>query len=99
MAGVKTRLNDYAVFDEVVVQRLVDGHRVGRPISAPEAAEATRRLAHLGFTDGQIAHRLGFTRRSVVRIRARLGIPAAVTPVDNQHSRRHDAPTRPRMEG
>lgn len=96
---MKTRSTDYSAFDEVVVLRLVNGRRPGAPISAPDAAEATRRLAADGFTDGQIAARLGFARRSVIRIRVRLGIPAALPVGHNQHHRRHDAPNRPRLAG
>lgn len=90
---MKTRLTDYDAFDEVVVERLVAGRRPGEPIRAAEAGEATRRLARLGYSDGQIAARLGYNRRSVIRIRTRLGIPAALTPTDNQFGRLHDAPS------
>jgi hypothetical protein len=97
---VKNRLYDYTDYDAVVVERLVAGHRPGEPIRAADAAEATRRLAALGYSDGQIAARLGFRRRSVVRIRARLGIPAALSPNgDNHHTRPHDAPARPKARG
>lgn len=99
MAGVKTRSTDYADFDEVLVDRLVAGRPASCPIPAADAAEATRRLAADGYTDGQIAVRLGMTRRSVVRIRHRLGIPAALRPDQGRHDRRHDAPNRPRAEG
>jgi hypothetical protein len=90
---------DYADFDEVVVGRLVAGRLPGEPIRAADAGEATRRLAAAGYSDGQIAARLGFRRRSVIRIRARLGIPAALTPDQNQFDRLHNAPNRPRMAG
>lgn len=96
---MKNRLYDYTDFDVVVVDRLVAGQRPGAPISAADAAEATRRLAARGYSDGQIAARLGFTRRSVIRIRNRLGIAAALTPAENQHARLHDAPNRPRKAG
>jgi hypothetical protein len=95
----RTRSTDYAAFDEVVVLRLVAGLRPGAPVGAPDAAEAIRRLAASGYSDGQIAARLGFRRRSVLRIRTRLGIAAALTPTDNQHTRRHDAPNRLRKAG
>lgn len=90
---------DYADFDEVVVGRLVAGRHPGEPIRAADAGEATRRLAAAGYSDGQIAARLGMCRRSVYRIRCRLGIPAALTPRDNGHTRRHDAANRPRLAG
>lgn len=93
------RPTDYADFDDVVVQRLVDGRHPGQLIRAADAAEATRRLAAAGYSDGQIAARLGFRRRSVFRIRRRLGIPAALTPADNGHTRAHADPNRPRMAG
>jgi hypothetical protein len=98
-ARPKTRLNDYADWDEVVVIRLVAGRHPGKLIRAADSGEATRRLAHLGYSDGQIADRLGFTRRAVHRIRRRLDIPAALTPYDNQLTRPHDAPARPKARG
>ena len=90
---------DYDEFDEVIVQRIVSGRPIGAAIGAPEAAEATRRLAAAGYSDGQIAARLGFRRRSVFRIRRRHNIPAALTPRDNAYARQHDAPNRPRKAG
>lgn len=90
---------DYSDFDEVVVERLVRGFHPGELIRAAEAAEAVRRLARLDYSDGQIAYRLGMTRRSVVRIRARRSIPAALTPRQNHHHLLHDAPTRPVRRG
>ncbi|GAA2696446.1 hypothetical protein [Actinoplanes palleronii] len=93
------RPTDYMDFDEVVVGRLVAGRHPGEPIRAADAGEATRRPARQGYSDGQIAVRLGFRRRSVIRIRARLDIPAALTPNDNQMTRAHDAPARPRAKG
>jgi len=93
------RPTDYADFDEVVLERLVAGRHPGEPIRAADAAEATRRMARLGYSDGQIAARLGFRRRSVVRIRHRLGIAAALRPDQNVYDRLHDVPTRPRRAG
>jgi hypothetical protein len=81
--ALRTRTTDYGDYDEVVVNRLIAGQHPGGPISAPDAAEATRRLR----------------RRSVVRIRQRLGIPAALTPRQNQFDRQHAAPNRPRKAG
>jgi hypothetical protein len=95
----RNRLYDYADFDTVIVDRLVGGQRPSALITAADAAEATRRLAARGYSDGQIAARLGFRRRSVHRIRKRLGIPAALTPNDNRHTRPHDAPARPKAGG
>jgi hypothetical protein len=95
----KNRLYDYADYDTVIVERLVAGHRPGALITAADAGEATRRLAHLGYSDRQTAQRLGFTRRAVIRIRQRLSIPAALEPGANQHTRRHDAPARPKARG
>lgn len=93
------RAVDYSAFDDVAVQRIVAGRRLGQPSSAADAGEATRRLARLGFSDGQIAARLGYTRRSVLRIRIRLGIAPALPRGTNGHSRAFDAPNRPRSEG
>ncbi len=87
---------DYACFDPVIVDRVIRERRVGSTLPAAETAEAVRRLAAQGYSDGQIAHRLGFTRRSVVRIRARLGI----TPGVPRGARRTiDAPNRPKARG
>lgn len=91
---------DYSNFDEVLVDRIVAGRPARCPIPAADAAEAVRRLAVMGYSDGQIAVRLGFTRRSVQRIRTKRDIPAALTATgDNEHTRLHDAPTRPRLAG
>jgi hypothetical protein len=95
----KTRTTDYADYDEAIVDRLTAGHRPGALITAPDAAEVTRRLAAHGYSDRQIAARLGFTRRSVIRIRHRLGIPTTLNPGDNQHTRPHNAPGRPKARG
>jgi len=81
---------DYTAFDEVVVGRLVAERRLSEAIRPADAGEATRRLARLGYSDGQIAARLGIRRRSVLRIRQRLDIPAALTPRDNGYTRPHD---------
>jgi hypothetical protein len=98
-ARPKTRSTDYADYDTVVVERLVAGQKPGELIRAADAGEATRRLATLGYSDRQIAARLAFTRRSVIRIRHRLGIPASLHSGDNQHTRSHDAPARPKARG
>lgn len=92
---------DYDTFDEVVVERIVNGRRVGAPIGAPEAAEAVRRLARVGFSDGQIAFRIGFTRRAVQRIRSRRGVPAALSPSGGGYGLipLTQAPTRARAAG
>jgi hypothetical protein len=96
MAGWKTNYDD---FDEVMVDRIVAGDRLGAPIPAAKAAEAVRRLARAGFDDGQIAYRLGFRRRSVVRIRRRRDIPAALPLGSNHFDRKVDAPHRERSAG
>lgn len=93
------RPTDYTDFDEIVVERLVAGRMPGEPIRAADAGEAVRRLARHGYSDGQIAEHLGFRRRSVLRIRQRLNIPAALTPNDNGYTRLIDAPTRARVMG
>lgn len=90
---------NYDHFDQVVVDRIVAGTHPGAPIRVADAAEATRRLAALGYSDGQIAHRLGFTRRSVWRIRRRRGIPAALPFGSNGYDAAVGAPNRPRLAG
>jgi hypothetical protein len=83
-----------AAADTVVVDRLVDGQPVGGPIRRADRTEAVRRLAHQRYTDGQIATQLDMWRRSVIRIRHRLGLPDAGVP--NQNHRQHAAPSRPK---
>lgn len=90
---------DYSAFDEVVVVRLVTNRHTGGRIHPADAGEACRRLAEAGFTDGQIALRLGCWRRTVIRIRRRLGISAALRPNQNFRQRRHDVPGRPVAAG
>jgi hypothetical protein len=96
---VSPRSIDYEDYDEVVVDRIVSGTRVGSPISAPDAAEAVRRMAVAGYDDGQIALRLGFRRRSIIRIRQRLGIAPALPVGGNHLTRVHPTPGRPRELG
>lgn len=64
-------------YDPIAVERLVAGRHAGTPTAA-DGWEAVRRLARMGFTDGQIALRTGYTRRSAWRIRTALGIPAVL---------------------
>jgi len=90
---------DYDSFDEVAVMRLVKGLHVGGHVRPEDAAEAVRRLACDGYSDGQIAYRLGYSRRGIVRIRQRRNIPPALTPMQNRYDRIHDAPNRPKSKG
>ncbi len=87
---------NYADFDPVIVERVISGHRVGSALPAPESAEVVRRLAAQGYSDGQIAHRLGFTRRAVARIRQRRGIAPGVM---RGHCPTVNAPSRPKRQG
>lgn len=90
---------DYTAFDEVVVHELVAGRHRGGPVHPADAGEATRRLALLGYTDGQIAARIGCWRRTVLRIRQRLDIPAALERGQDFRKRRHEVPGRPVAAG
>lgn len=90
---------DYDAFDAVIVDRIVAGDPAGAPITTAAAAEAVRRLARAGYDDGQIAYRLNYRRRSVLRIRHRRGIPGALKVGQNDHHRLHNAPSRPRDRG
>jgi hypothetical protein len=83
-----------ATADFVVVDRLVAGQPVHHPIARAERDEAVRRLAQQRYTDGQIATQLDMWSRSVLRIRHRLGIPAAGAV--NQNHRLHAVPSRPK---
>lgn len=79
-----------APFDVIAVERLVAGDRPAH-VHPADRAEAVRRLALAKFTDGQIAHRIGCTRRTALRIRSALGIPAVLPARGaNQYDRAHD---------
>jgi hypothetical protein len=79
--------------DPVIVERLVAGeHHPGR-VSDTDAAEAVRQLVALGFSDGQIARRVPRRVRSVLRMRARMGLPAALPPGSNQNAWRVQEPS------
>ncbi len=68
------------MIDEIAVQRLMAGDPMDGPRRRADGVEALRRLAAAGWSDGQIALRLGRTRRQILRQRARYGIPTTVTP-------------------
>lgn len=65
------------VVDEVAVWRALTGDPARR-LGIAERVEAVRLGARRGWTDGEIADRLGIWTRSVVRIRMQHGIPAGV---------------------
>jgi hypothetical protein len=65
-----------ATFDEVVVQRLVDGEQVEWTVA--ERLEAVRILASRGVNDSQIGKLIGHGGETIFKIRLRAGIPAAV---------------------
>jgi hypothetical protein len=91
---------DYTAFDPVVVDRLLAGRDPGRwPVSPADAGKVVRRMAESGYSDGQIAHRLRMWRRSVIRIRQKLGVAAAMRPGRNPPERRKPAPNRPDLAG
>jgi hypothetical protein len=81
-------------FDSVIVERLVSERFENPPnVTAADRWEAVRRLARMKLTDGQIAHRIGCTRRTALRIRTALGLPAVLPARGaNQYDRVHDAP-------
>jgi hypothetical protein len=84
-----------APFDPIAVDVLVSP-RFKNPVHVHPAdrAEAVRRLALAKFTDGQIAHRIGCTRRTALRIRTDLGIPAVLPARGaNQYDRPVPAPS------
>lgn len=83
----------YARYDVVVVERVISGWHTG-PIRIADAAEVVRRMAAHGYSDGQIAYRLRRSVRSVERVRARRGIPAALPRGGaNQHTRHPGVPS------
>lgn len=63
--------------DESSVARMVDG-RPPAYTTAVERVAAVRILVGQGMSDRQIAARIGVTGRTVLRIRQRHGIPAAI---------------------
>lgn len=71
---MRPRARDQA-YDPDVVQRLVDALPATKSAGPADLWEAVRRLNATGFADGQIAYRLGCSRRHVQRIRAELGLP------------------------
>jgi hypothetical protein len=84
---------DPSKHDPVIVARLVAGeHHPGR-VNDSDAHEAVRQLVALGFSDGQIAYRVPRRVRSVLRIRARMGLPAALPPGSNQNAWRVQEPS------
>lgn len=64
-----------APFDEIAVAAAVRGTVLGR-LAPGDVWEIVRRMAAAGFSDGQIAYRIGYTLRQVLRIRTGLGIPS-----------------------
>jgi hypothetical protein len=89
------RPRHYDRYDHVLVERIIAGEHRGT-IGVIDAAEVVRRMARRGYSDGQIAYRLGRTTRSVLRVRRRLGIPPVVLSRGaNQYALAHpEAPTR-----
>jgi hypothetical protein len=79
------------LYDEAVVIDAVRGRCTRRPWPA-EAEEVVKRLIEAGYSDGQTAVRAQRTRRSVIRIRERLGLPSHLAGT-NGHTRPHDAPS------
>lgn len=86
-------------YDEILVESIVNGERVRGTIRPADRREVTRRMALREFTDGQIAERLGCTRRTVLRNRQILNVPASLPLGGNQQTRTHDAPNRPIKAG
>lgn len=87
------------MIDRVAVLRAVlSGTVRGRRLRQAESDYALAWLARHGYSDGQIAHALGYNRRSVLRARQRLGIPASLSVGANQYDLRIGAPTRHRSK-
>jgi len=80
--------------DPAAVQRLIAGDRVSARM--PDYREAVRVLAERKLTDGQIAHLLRRSRRSIERTRNALGIPPALPRWRGTTPIVHGIPTRPR---
>src|SRR5690606_22927963 len=75
--------------DRVVLERLASGTPV--QVDIPDRPPIVRELAARGLSDAEIARRLGVWTETVLRIRRRHGIPAAI-PTDgvglNGHNQR-----------
>lgn len=82
-----------ASFDHVVVGQVVNGHPVAGVIGTGSVREIVRILAAAGFSDGQIAYRIGCTRRTVGRHRAALGIVAPCKGLSGLTRPVHNEPT------
>lgn len=74
--GRPSKAQQEAFRDEVAIDLAMAGERV--PLTSAERREAVRRLHATRVTDREIAERLGLNVRTVFRIRAELGLPAAV---------------------
>lgn len=86
-----------ADYDEVIVYRVaVRNEHPGGPLSAGDVAEIVRRMAAAGYSDGQIAYRIGYHARSVLRVRRAHNIPSPYPPQGcNRATLRHpEAPSR-----
>lgn len=91
MAGRKSILN--ASFDHVVVGQVVSGQPVTGVIDTGSIREIVRILATAGFSDGQIAYRVGCTRRTVARHRTALSIEAPCKGLSGLTRPVHNEPT------
>lgn len=83
-----------ATADPVVVERLLAGHWT--PYREVDGREVIRRMAELGYHDGQIAYVLRRRRDSVRRTRSDMGVPPALDGSRGQNIGMREAPTRPR---
>jgi hypothetical protein len=76
--------------DPVAVERAVAG-RPPEYLTIAERAEAVRQLAGWGHSDPAIARRIGVAAYTVLRIRAREGIPPGVPPTRTDYRTRRAA--------
>ena len=83
----KDRVTEY---DEAAVVRTIAGETVH--LYPVDRHEVVRRLHAQGLTDPEIAERTGWTKRTALRIRARLDLPPLGR---NQHTLPDAEPTRP----
>lgn len=89
------RPTDYGTFDHAVVATILSGAwrpRGAHVLDPADTAEVVRRLAARHYSDGQIAYVLGSPRRTVLRIRHRLGLAPGWEGIPEH--RRSTAPTR-----
>lgn len=91
----RPRAYDMSTYDEVAVHAIAqEGYRPKSKPHPVDAAEIIRRMAKAGYSDGQIAYRIHYYIRSVVRVRSKNGIAPGLPFGSNAEQKRFVAPFR-----